>query len=185
MNKYWLIGLVPLAIIIIVLTVNYVQQFGKIIPSLVTGYGSIIFTNHPEGIKCWDYSADRVEFDYSSVSGSSDYSNGYLTLKADEGQVDGITCSYIDSTFIEVFPASPSESFENVGYDDWGPLAEGESVTYEYHITVVGGSTWTSGTEKSIGISCEISKCDTTVGEGNCDYYEDIDFYHATTETCS
>lgn len=148
-------------------------------------YGSVIFSNNPEGIKCWDYSADRVEFDYSSVVGSADYSKGYLSLKSDDGDVDKITCSYIDNSFIEVFPASPSESFEDVGYEDWGPLAEDESVIYEYHITVVGGLSWTSGTEKSIAISCDIDNCDTTVGEGNCDFFEEINFYHATTETCS
>lgn len=186
-NKtYIIVALVTISVITLSVVLVKNIKIGEIVPTLgITSYGSLIFDHSPEGILCWNSVADRVEFDYTSVSGSKDYQSGYITLKADEGVVDKITCTVIDNQFIEVRSASPTEAFENAGFEGYGPLQDGESLTFIYHITVVGGLSWTDNSEKSITLSCTADLCETTVGLGSCDLVTDIDFLHSTSESCS
>lgn len=171
------------AVALLIVAIKYLTP--AVITLIEPQYGSVEFDLHAEGIKCYDSSTSRVELDYTLLSGSNDYNNGYLTLKADEGMVDGISCTAVDNDFIVVQLSSPTRNFMLAGFEDYGPLMEDDSLTLEFHVSMVGGKTWVNATTKSIAVSCDIDKCDTHRGDGNCDFYSAVNFYHNTLETCS
>lgn len=183
-NKiYLIVALVTVSIIALYVMLVKNIKIGEIVPLGVTSYGSLELDWNPQGITCYDPTNERIELDYSSISSNTDFSKGYLTLKADEGLVSDIDCASIDSQFIEIRLGSPSEVFENLGFTDY-ELKEDESVTLEFYVTVVSGLSWTADTTKDITISVSASNCDTTVGEGSCDFVNTLDFYNTATVSC-
>lgn len=184
-DRYVLIFAIALVMLGVVGSVLVVRNFkgGMIIP-IGKKYGSVIFDNSPEGIKCFSESSERVELKYTAVT-DTDFGKGFLTMTADEGDVADISCNVVEDSFIGVSLASPNEEFEDAGFEHFLFLAEGDSLTLQYIIDINTGKTWTDNTTKSISLYCDVGSCETTRGIGNCDFSEDVDFRHSTAYTCS
>lgn len=145
--------------------------------------GSAVVSNHPETLSCWDSDKEAVYVNLTNEASNLDLSNGYLTIRADEGclQMITVTAKTGNSTALTVRQASPSKDFMAADYEDWPTppkfLAEDASVTFEYYITLNTPQGWANGTVQNFTVHIDIPEagepmagCNRDVGDGVCEW---------------